>query len=347
MNRKLIKLLILALVIGFSVNVLASILIGWDRMIEAVSRVPKETLIIPFFIYLLVYIIDGLRLKITARKFGYNVRILDGFSNSVQGYLFSYLTPMSMGGQPFQIFHLSKLGVKTEDATNLIFSRFVEYLMISVFVSLLFYRRVLEILRENSISSILINLGFILSAGFSVLITLSLFNPDVVGNFLLRLERTPIGKMIGKLVRNHDWGQKTYEWTLNLKESVLHLWRRNYRIAILDASLGFLIMVLQAFTVFVALRGISKEASFVDTMALFIFLNLVVYYVPTPGASGGVEGLYSLVYSSITKAPEKTFAAIIVWRAATYYFQIIFGLFWMWFMPRGRECESGSGCGDL
>ena len=347
MNKKLLKFLILALVIGFSVSLLASFIIGWERTVEAISRISKEALFMPFLVYLLVYLIDAIRLKIVARKFGYDIKISDGLSNSVQGYLFSYLTPMAAGGQPFQILHLSKLGVKTEDATNIIFSRFVEYLMTSVLISLIFYRRILGVLRENSISSIIVNLGFVISAGFSVLITLSLFNPDVVGNFLMRLERTTFGKIVGKIVKDPDWGKRAYEWTLNLKESVSLLWGKNYKIAFLDTTLGFIVILIQAYTLFFALKGISGEIPFFETTLLFIFLNLVVYYIPTPGASGSVEGAYSLVYSTITKYPDRTFAAILVWRTATYYLQILFGLVWIWLFSRRRCYEDSGGCGDL
>jgi uncharacterized membrane protein YbhN (UPF0104 family) len=60
----------------------------------------------------------------------------------------------------------------------------------------------------------------------------------------------------------------------------------------------------------------------VQTCALPIWQ--IVTYVPTPGASGGVEGAFTMVYAGLTGALGPTVVAIFVWRFATYYLLILF-----------------------
>jgi len=56
----------------------------------------------------------------------------------------------------------------------------------------------------------------------------------------------------------------------------------------------------------------------------YVILWQVVFYVPTPGASGGVEGAFALVYSGMTSALGPTIIAIFVWRFATFYLLLLF-----------------------
>jgi uncharacterized membrane protein YbhN (UPF0104 family) len=65
-----------------------------------------------------------------------------------------------------------------------------------------------------------------------------------------------------------------------------------------------------------------------------LLLNLVVYYIPSPGASGGLEGVYTMVFTLYTGQPQLSFIAVTVWRFATYYLQIFFGLIVFLFMRR-------------
>ena len=67
-------------------------------------------------------------------------------------------------------------------------------------------------------------------------------------------------------------------------------------------------------------------------------LNMVVYYIPTPGASGSIEGAYQILFSSITGNSKGVLISIIGWRFATYYLQIIIGGIFSFFynIKRGK-----------
>jgi uncharacterized membrane protein YbhN (UPF0104 family) len=54
-------------------------------------------------------------------------------------------------------------------------------------------------------------------------------------------------------------------------------------------------------------------------------LNMVVFYIPTPGASGSTEGAYHIFLSSLTGNSKVALTAVFGWRFSSYYMQIIFG----------------------
>jgi len=106
--------------------------------------------------------------------------------------------------------------------------------------------------------------------------------------------------------------------------------------------LGFSILALQSYSLFYVLRHVSPVLGFWKVLAIFTFLNLIVYYIPTPGASGSVEAAYSLVFSAFIGYPQKVFAVITAWRASTYYFHILFELIWLWAFGRVRNESRGN-----
>jgi len=69
--------------------------------------------------------------------------------------------------------------------------------------------------------------------------------------------------------------------------------------------------------------------NFFKFLSLLSLVNTVAYYAPTPGASGGIEGMYQLVFSPIVGS-EAVGAAILLWRIFSYYIPILIGLIFIW-----------------
>ncbi|RPJ05435.1 MAG: hypothetical protein EHM28_12135 [Spirochaetaceae bacterium] len=142
------------------------------------------------------------------------------------------------------------------------------------------------------------------------------------------MEHSGLGRLISKITRSHGWGEKARSWSLELKENISFLWKEKLHIIALDAVLSTLILCMQVYSlvyVFMSLAGVSLN--FFDVFITVLLLNLVVYYIPSPGASGGIEGVYSMVFAHITGLPQLSVLSVTIWRSATYYLQIFFGLF--------------------
>jgi uncharacterized protein (TIRG00374 family) len=75
---------------------------------------------------------------------------------------------------------------------------------------------------------------------------------------------------------------------------------------------------------YVALRVIGVEAHFVDVLLVQTLVTFLLYFAPTPGASGIAELLSALVMS-VYVSPEMTPLYTLVWRIILSYFTIAFG----------------------
>ncbi len=78
---------------------------------------------------------------------------------------------------------------------------------------------------------------------------------------------------------------------------------------------------------YVALRAVGVHANFVDVLLLQTFITFLLYFAPTPGASGIAEVLSAAVMSSVYLPPEVTTIYTLIWRSILSYFTLAFGFF--------------------
>jgi uncharacterized protein (TIRG00374 family) len=75
---------------------------------------------------------------------------------------------------------------------------------------------------------------------------------------------------------------------------------------------------------YVALRALGISANFVDILLIQTLVMFLLYFTPTPGASGIGEVLSAAVMSSYVPR-ELTPLYILVWRLTLTYFTLAFG----------------------
>jgi uncharacterized protein (TIRG00374 family) len=75
---------------------------------------------------------------------------------------------------------------------------------------------------------------------------------------------------------------------------------------------------------YVALRAVGIEAHFVDVLLLQTLITFLLYFAPTPGASGIAELLSAAVMSVYVPRPLTPLYTL-VWRMILSYFTIAFG----------------------
>ena len=68
---------------------------------------------------------------------------------------------------------------------------------------------------------------------------------------------------------------------------------------------------------------------FFHLLAVLSLVNTVAYYTPTPGATGGVEGIYHITLSGMVSYNSIT-VALLIWRVYSYYIPILVGLIMIW-----------------
>ncbi|SDC63623.1 hypothetical protein SAMN04488588_1523 [Geotoga petraea] len=265
--------------------------------------------------------IDALRMKIIISNFNIKTNFLDLTYNNVMGFFFTAVTPLAAGGQPYQIWHLNEsLGVDYEHGMNIMVSRFLETMFTNFFVAIFFYNSIISSLRGGRISVRLIQLGLITSLIVTLFILVLFVRSRIIIKIVRLLEKI-------KFFRKKNWSLKLENWIVELKKSIRFLWNEKLYIMILDILLGVGLLIVQAYSLyyFVDVFTPDLNISYWKIFGGMAILNMVVFYLPTPGASGSMEGAYHIFLSSLTGNSKIALTAVFGWRFSSYYMQIIFG----------------------
>jgi uncharacterized protein (TIRG00374 family) len=324
-KRRVLRFVLIAVVLGLGVNALISLFIDRTQMIGALRNVRVVYFLVPLALFLASHLVDSLRLALVLSGFGIRPSFVQAFYNSAVGAFFTNITPMTAGGQPFQIYHLSAVGVPAATATNVIMSRFVEQAMSSLVISLFFLTQIPWIASTLGMASRLMYVALGISLFATMLLLAVLIRPHAIGRLAVRLEQTFLGRFVARVSGAHNWAQKLHRWSHQLRANVRMLWSERTWIMVLDILLGLGVMLLHAYALQFVLEGVvGVKLHFLAVVITFVILWQVVFYVPTPGASGSVEGAFALVYAGMTNAPGSTVLAIFIWRFATFYLLLLF-----------------------
>jgi uncharacterized protein (TIRG00374 family) len=96
---------------------------------------------------------------------------------------------------------------------------------------------------------------------------------------------------------------------------------------------------------YVALRAVGVEANFIDVLLVQTLITFLLYFAPTPGASGIAEILSTTVMSSVYLPRELTPLYTLIWRSILSYFTLAFGfvVFSRWIHHRLKGVDELAG----
>ncbi|MGQ9856118.1 MAG: lysylphosphatidylglycerol synthase transmembrane domain-containing protein [Fervidobacterium sp.] len=328
--KKIVTNVIIAVVVGLAIVNIVGIFFAKQDPLSALKSFPTKGFGVLIVLLALDYLIQAIRTMIFVRFMGYELSFLQSLENFFFTIFFSFVTPMSIGGQPFQIYHLTKNGISSHDATNISIVRMFEGIIIVSIVDIMFIRDVVWILRGTVGLSVII-IGFLVTLGISIAGFLAFVNKD----FLYK-----IFKFFLKFTKSEKIQEKELKaitWLDNMSASTKTLLLKNYWIVLIDIAFGIVVSVISPLMLKISIEYVSNVKVPLTTIwGVISMLNTIVYYVPTPGSSGGIEGFYQMVFSHIYGA-KAAMTGIFVFRLVTYYLIIFIGLFLMIRFTRFKE----------
>ncbi len=347
-KKKLLRNLAIAILSSFSIVAVILIFSKGEKTLVRISEFPLYEIVLDFAIFLIVFLIDSIRTMVIAHFLGEKVSWNVALNNSVLGYFFTYITPFSAGGQPYQIYHLSKWGMNVENSSAIILTRWSNMLIFLSVSSLFLMKKYLPFVQFGiPLVSRVLGIVIILSVAFSLAMVVFFLVPNVGIGVIKWLQRLKLVKLAFRLFKK-DAVEVLDEFSEKMKnfyDSMRIIWAKKPWLVIFDGFMGIIDLFVLYYILYrsIEISSVTStpfELSFWNLSAIYILMSFIVYYVPTPGSSGGVEGgLYAVL------APHGNTSAImtgiLMWRFTTYYLPILFGFVFMIFETR-RNPKSAS-----
>ena len=259
------------------------------------------------------------------------------FETAIIGSYYNNVTPLAVGGQPFEIYHLSKHGVHGGVASSIPIATFMlnqfAFVILGIISIVLFRTNYLEIP---------LNIYALWPTTFSTLAIIGLACCFVMPFLVMLFSLMP--KIGAKLVHFVMWiGGKLRivkspkETTIKTVKNVIHnatclkkicanplVFISSFLISFLEhfASTSIAFFVLKAFGYEIADVSLTKE--WLQVMQICIILFASVTFIPTPGNSGAADLSFFLLFE-VGLYAGFAFPAMVVWRIFCFYSYIIIG----------------------
>lgn len=261
-----------------------------------------------FFNILRIYFLG----KIFNRKFNFS----DSYVFTLGGVLLALITPFQSGGMPFQLFLLSKKGIKIGNATSVIVMRGFQSLIVLIFTIpfIIFY--IQNVFYTQYFKSLTKYFIIIYSSIVLILILVIFFNERLKIFVDKKIKENHLKKILIKVIEffsNFTDGLKTI-FTKGIKENFFSL-------------ISTFISLYSYFALsFFVIKLFNVKPDFFKAFSLQFLLTYLSAFVPTPGSSGVAEGGMALFFSQIV-GKENILFYIFLFRLISTYIPAFLGFF--------------------
>lgn len=277
--------------------------------------------IIMMFLY---YFFDSAILYFFGKIYNKNYKYLQAIKNSLSGLFFNGITPFSSGGQFVQVYIFNKQGILPVNSTSILLMAFIVYQTVLVcFTAVVLFFKFATYKEVYSGFLSFAMIGFLVNVSVIVILFLGakskIFQTFFCDNII------KIGYKF-KIVKNLEATKENVNKKMNDFRSELQQLQSNKNILIKAIILNFFkLFIIYSIPFFVA-KALNFEVGFMeifDYISLCSVVYLITSFVPIPGASGGSEGVFGLMFSKVLGT--YTAASMLLWRFITYYMGLIIG----------------------
>lgn len=327
-QKKIISLLFLL----FNVGIIAGIIIynaSTGNLVSLsvlfASKPYYRYLFLAIGIFIVVNIMDTVKVMLLLKNSTGYYRPYTSYKVNAVGKYYDFVTPLSSGGQPFQVYYLTKSGVPGEKATSVPLAKYIfwQFTFVIIAVIVLLFQSA-SYIKSNAIVITLAWTGLLGNVLImSVVLILSLskkIGPKIILWFL------KLGYKL-KLVKNYQASFRRVvrfvrEYQFCMKDYFKNKWV--FILEIVIAVVSTLLYYTIPYCIYLAFNAPNITVSWIDMFARILLCDLAVSFIPLPGGAGAAELSFTAIFASYF--PAKTFMwALLIWRFLSYYVFLIQG----------------------
>lgn len=281
---------------------------------------------------------DGFRVQILSSALGKRVSLKTALAVITSGLFLAAVTPFQTGGLPVQLYILKKEDISIGKGSVILLFRGILELFIYIFVVPLIFFHYKGLMTTDITRALIRYLIIIYGIGLLLLIVL-VINPKIFKKVLYRFYFFLKRKRIVRTKRLLRLFRRLFIEVDDFRKSLrLYFSKQKFKL-----FLAFLVTVISYIALFliapVMLFGLGERPPIIETIYLQLILKFLLFFVPTPGASGVSEAAFVSLFKRIS--PVNLLGVyVVLWRFFTFYIGAAIGGFVIVRMlQRGEEEE--------
>ena len=322
-NKKYILNIMLILVIG-GASLYFSIGKNYKEVINAFLEAKPLWILIMGLVMFSYYLFDALSLLYFGRTYKKDFSFKQSFINAISGTFFNGITPFASGGQFAQVYIFNKQGIPPTYAASILLMCFISYQTVLVaYTGVVMIFKYSTFVESNPQIVSLASLGFVIN--FIAIFTLFIAaKSQKLQSFLTHHILKFLAKI--RLVKDYDMTCQMINQYLSDFRTQLVFLEKNKEVLLNSTLCNFIKLSIIYSMPFFAMKALNIQVSVTDLfdfIGLCSFIYLINAFLPIPGASGGSEGLYILLFSFL--GPVQVSSSMFLWRFMSYYLGLIIG----------------------
>lgn len=319
------------IVVGISVFLLIQFFTSENGLIDLLRS--KDSFLIGWAITGLVVfdlniIMDAIVTLVYLRMQYKDFRFIDAVKVAFVGVFFGAVTPSNTGGQPMQLFVMSKMKVNIGFGSACMTQKFIVYQYVTMSISIFAIVFKFDFFKDsftNFWSSAFIVLGFLSQVMVTIMFLIICYSSKVTV-WLLRL--------LAKILKKLKFIKEPEKKIKRLKREFIQFHKANKmisndkkRFALIIALVFVQVLMILSVPYWIYLAFDMPKTAAATGMPMgnlfdFICIQSFVLFtsnlIPLPGASGGAELAFSMYFGRYF-GDKRTLPAILLWRFIVYY----------------------------
>ncbi len=304
---------------------------SFGSLVQMVNHIKPYWLAAGFGCMVVYWLLDAVILHTVTITMHKEQRIKDTVRVTMIGQFFNSITPFAGAGQPVQAYVMIKDGVKPGYAASIFVVKSLLHQMVIILYSIVVF-----VFKGGIFSAHIPQfyyffiLGTIINTLFLMFNVLLLYKGYAAKKILMVLVRL-LNKL--KIIKDPDGVQKRIDTELvSFSGGALILKKDSKALVILIVTQIVQFTFLFAIPYFIQLAVEDHRAGLMNMISAQALITLISLLIPTPGATGGMEGLSYLFYGMFFRRGF-VIPVILIYRLLTYYPSVIFGGIFTVFAP--------------
>jgi len=241
------------------------------------------------------------------------------------GRYWDCITPMSAGGQPFQIFYLNKHGIESGKSISIPLARYVIYQIAWLIINTFAIVYSSKNFGKSNLVSIASYIGFglntLMLTGVWILSVSKKLGKILVAKILKLLHKI-------KIVKNYEKSYDKVMSTVNGFQTTMQNYTKNlpqFILLVLMNVVQFIALYCMPYFIYLLLGGAPGFDMLLTVFVYSVLVDLASCFIPLPGGTGMSELSFTIIFTQIF--PNGTvFWGLLIWRFMSYYIYLIQGL---------------------
>lgn len=270
---------------------------SFSSIIENIKKINIIYIFICLFIIFLYFLLQGIYMKSILKALKKKISLKQGMFYSIVEFYFSGITPSSTGGQPVQLFYMTKdkIPMRKGYITLMLNTIYFKLIILILGVIVLLFKNT-YILGHSVVYIIFFILGFLIDGLVVFGCFLLLFKQNVIKRILkFILKICNKFKFLRKKTMNFDANN-----ILNKYKDELKFMSKNKKIVIWNFILTFIQRLLLFSIAYVIYRSLGfSKYSYFDLLAIQVSVQIAIEALPLPGGAGLSEKMFHDIFITV------------------------------------------------